>query len=75
MELNGSGSRYGFDDASIHNQLLAAGFRPHVYDPFNRKLDPVNSYGKDNTIYIRDEAFVRERLASARAYKVLDVSI
>ena len=38
VELNGSGSRYGFDGQQTHRTLLQCGFAPFHYDPMSRLL-------------------------------------
>ena len=75
IELNGSGKRYGFDENEIHNKLLELNFLPYSYDPWKRNLHLVDSYGKDNTIYIRDINFVKERLHHAKKYKMFHYEI
>lgn len=70
IELNGSGSRYGFDETAIHNQFLQKGFQPYQYDPFSRKLILLQAPHEHNTIYIRDFDFVKNRLQSAKKIKV-----
>lgn len=70
VELNGSGKRYGHDDEDVHRRLLADGFSPFRYVPFERRLVAVKSYGPKNTIYARDLPFVSERLLTARKIKV-----
>lgn len=74
IELNGSGGRYGYDDAAIHQFLLQAGFSPYVYEPFARQLQQVIEKGPHNTIYIRDFAFVAERIRTALPVKVFGES-
>jgi hypothetical protein len=65
IELNGSGFRYGFDEDRIHEKFLMRGFKPYAYNAFERAITPVEGYGKHNTIYIRDEVFVTDRIKSA----------
>lgn len=72
IELNGSGSRYNYNEDLIHETLLAYAFRPYSYDPFSRKLEARPSYSDKNTIYVRDLDFVAARLASASSYKVFN---
>lgn len=74
IELNGSGERYGYFDKDIHNSLISLGFQPAAYAPFSRNLELKESYGETNTIYIRDFEFVRERLTSAKEYKIFGVN-
>jgi hypothetical protein len=48
---------------------------PYQYRPFERELIKIEKYGTHNTIYIRDIDFVKNRVVSARKYKVLDKNI
>ncbi len=77
MELNGSGDIYGFDEAAIHRQMLDYGFKAFTYSPFDRTL--ILLEGKnvqaDNTLYIKNIGHVKERLASAPKFHVLDHDI
>jgi FkbM family methyltransferase len=72
MELNGSGSRYGFNEAEIIKSLEDRGFAPYSYHPFIRELRPLA--GKNNlsgnTLFIKDLDFVRKRLANTPRVQV-----
>lgn len=72
MELNGSGSRYGFDESKILALMLDHGFKTYSYDPMAREL--INLEGKnlnsENTLFIRDRSFVEERLRSSQKVSV-----
>ncbi|MDB5089781.1 MAG: FkbM family methyltransferase [Mucilaginibacter sp.] len=70
IELNGSGTRYGFNEEQIHKLLLSNGFLAYVYDPFKRSLNKMDSYGAYNTIYVRDLAAVNQRIQNAPVIKV-----
>jgi len=73
MELNGSGLRYGFDEGKILEFMHGLGFKAFAYDPATRSLAPATG-GKPNTgntIFIRNDSFVRERLRKASAFTVL----
>jgi FkbM family methyltransferase len=70
IELNGSGNRYGYDENTIHDQLLSHGFQPFSYAPKNRTLHLLPTYNNLNTIYIRDIDFVASRVKEARKVKV-----
>jgi len=70
IELNGSGQRYGYDEDQIHNKLMEHGFKPCNYNPKTRQLIKLETFGTHNTIYLRDIAFVEERIKSARQIKV-----
>ena len=67
MELNGSGSRYGFDESKILRLMHSNGFETYSYNPFTRKL--INLEGKNvdsgNTLFIRDKSVVEDRLRAA----------
>ena len=74
IELNGSGGRYGYDEATIHQQFLDLGFKAYVYEPMQRLLSVVDRFGDHNTIYCRDIAWVKERLDSANQIKIFQYS-
>ncbi|MDF9798351.1 FkbM family methyltransferase [Catalinimonas alkaloidigena] len=75
IELNGSGDRYGIDEHEIHQQLLSLGFQPYDYDPFSRVLTKLGCFGSYNTIYIREEEYVLERVQAARKFNILGSKI
>lgn len=67
MELNGSGTRYGFDESHILDLMISHDFGSYSYDPFSRTL--ISLEGKNlnsgNTLFIRNRAFVEDRLRAA----------
>ena len=67
MELNGSGSHYGFDESQILEIMFDHGFRTYSYNPLDRSL--INLQGKNlnsgNTLFIRDESYVLDRLKNS----------
>jgi FkbM family methyltransferase len=75
IELNGMGNRYGWDDALIVDRMIDIGLNPYTYDPLQRKL--FSLHGKNstsgNTLFVRDEAFVLERVRSAQPVTVLGI--
>jgi FkbM family methyltransferase len=71
IELNGLGSRYGYKDLEIHQEIVAAGFYAYQYDPFERTLVQLQKPGNANTLYIRDLGFVKERLETAKVFEIL----
>jgi len=77
LELNGSGARYGFDEAALHRQMLDYGFATFTYSPFERAL--ISLQGKNamagNTLYVKNLDRVRQRLADAAKFHVLDQAI
>lgn len=72
MELNGSGARYGFDEARLLQMMLAQGFGTYAYDPATRQLANLGGRNRTegNTLFIRDLPRVTELLRSAPAFTV-----
>ena len=72
LELRGHGSRYGFDEDSLHTRMLDYGFQPYQYRPFERVLDRLPGIDRStgNTLYIRDVDLVRERVHAAPRFTV-----
>ena len=75
IELNGSGSKYGFKDDDIHELLLSHGFKPFKYHPFERTFEEVEKYGTFNTIYLKDKEWASERVTNAKKFRVLNHSV
>lgn len=73
IELNGSGTRYGFDEKEIHQKLLNMGFLPYKYYPFERKLVLLSTFGSYNTIYLRDLDFIQTRIKNAEIISVNNI--
>ncbi len=67
MELNGSGVRYGYNEDDILNKMKDHGFSTYQYNPFRREIKPL--HGKNathgNTLFLRNENIIREKLAKA----------
>lgn len=74
LELNQSGIKYGFNDDVIYESILGYGFKPFSYDEASRKLVKLESYNKHqfNTIFVRDEDFVANRLLKSRKILIRD---
>jgi len=70
IELNGSGQRYGYDETKIHEKLLGLGFKPFKYNPKERHLKELETYGTHNTIYVRDKESVEKRIKTSRQIKI-----
>lgn len=72
LELNGSGQRYGFDEAKILAKLIAHGFQPYHYQPLQRELVPLQgkNLNSGNTLFLRNLALVQARLASAPRWQL-----
>ncbi len=75
IELNGCGARYGYNEAEIHTKLIQSGFVPCFYEPIQRNLTIIESFGKHNTIYVRDFDFVNNRLQNANKVKIHNKTI
>ena len=77
IELNGHGTRYGFDEQNIMASLGDLGFQPYAYSPFNRSLTPLNKIElhPGNTLFIRNLQFVQSRIRNAQKYSVQGTEI
>jgi FkbM family methyltransferase len=79
IEMNGSGTRFGADDAEIHRQMRNCGFFPVCYDALARSLTalPVDTWNRDggNTLYIRDIDECRQRVRSAGRFRLVNREI
>jgi FkbM family methyltransferase len=73
MELNGSGTRYGYDEKTLHQQMLKLGFSNAAYDPFTRRISLQSNAG-DNSLYVRDIPALQSRLQSAPRTTINGVS-
>ncbi|KAA3652422.1 MAG: FkbM family methyltransferase [Proteobacteria bacterium] len=67
VEMNGSGSEFGFSDNEVHDALVGFGFVPIDYDPVARLVTCLDSYNRrrGNTIYVKDVEDVARRCSSA----------
>jgi hypothetical protein len=76
VELNGSCRRYNVEEADIHRFILERGFSAISYNPFERSFTHKPTFNANgNTIYIKNETGVRNRLESSRKFKVLDLCV
>ncbi len=75
IELNGMGKRYGFDESLIHQLLLHHQFLPYTYEPFTRRLRKLETYGNENTIYLRDLDFIKKRIKESSNFDIFGKSI
>jgi FkbM family methyltransferase len=76
VELNGSCRRYGIEEKDIHNFVIERGFIPITYNPFDRNYSLKPSFNPNgNTIYIKNETEVKQRLAGARKFRILNKMI
>lgn len=67
IELNGAGSRYGFDEGDIIRRLSGYGFVSYLYEPFTRELCAISGKNttSDNTLFVRNADALQERLKRA----------
>lgn len=77
IELNGSGSRYGFDEPSLRRDLRSKGFSELRYAPESRTLDPAGDACDrgGNVIFGRDPGWLQQRVRSASSFSVHGRSI
>jgi FkbM family methyltransferase len=71
IEVNEHEQRYDHCGKTAQDMLRAAGFGSYIYVARERRIVPSDEqsvYG--NYVFIRDAEFVRERLTSARRYRV-----
>jgi hypothetical protein len=61
------GARYGYDEAEILALMRECGFGTYTYEPYARQLVSLEgkNHASGNTIFIRDVALVRSRIARA----------
>ena len=72
MELNGSGSRYGYDESKILELMFDYGFKTYCYNPLNRILTKLKgkNLNSGNTLFIRNKSLVEERLRKAQKVSI-----
>jgi FkbM family methyltransferase len=71
VESNGSGNRYGYDEAKLHEHIRNHGFKPCHYEPFARRVLPLeNIKAEGNIIYIRDIEAANQRLLAAKPFEL-----
>jgi FkbM family methyltransferase len=75
LELNNAGEKYGFSVNEVHEKMLKYGFLPFHYDPFQRSISSLPSFGNQNTLYLRDVEYVKIRLSHAPSFEVLGQKI
>lgn len=72
MEYNGNDKRYGNSEATLHEQMVAHGFKIFKYHPFERRLEPIRNDQKEsrNVIYVKNLEAVTARIVDAPHYQV-----
>jgi FkbM family methyltransferase len=74
METNQSGAKFGVADSEIVELMCGHGFQPATYDPFARRLSPLQG-APLNTIFVRDIDAMSRHCAAARRYSLINGSI
>lgn len=66
VELAGCGTRYGFDEAELHQRLVEFGYTASSYTALKRSLEPFDPalryVGSANVLYVRDLVDARHRV-------------
>jgi len=71
VELNGCGSRYGYNDDALHERIVRFGYAPADYDPRGRRLEGARDRnGRENVLYVRDFDAARRRVDSAPTHRI-----
>lgn len=75
METNGLGRFFGQDSQTITEMMAGHGLNPFAYNPLEKKLIPLTEpKTEDNTVFVKDLAFVQARLNGSRKFTVLGTS-
>ncbi|WP_077145349.1 FkbM family methyltransferase, partial [Sphingopyxis sp. KK2] len=59
----------------IADMLTAHGFAQRHYDPFTRRLSQAPVHAANNSLYVRDEAFVADRIEKAAPVDVYGIAV
>lgn len=73
MELNGSAARYGYQESKIVEMMRDFGFGGYTYEPFSRSLERLEGRHREvgNTLFVRDIAYVADRLRTSPQFAIL----
>lgn len=76
MELNDSCRKFGFSERALHEQMMSYGFKSYAYDPFSRKLTPLEYLNKsaNNTLYLKSDPMIQDRLVGANRVEINGMS-
>lgn len=76
MELNDACRKFGFSERTLHEQMLSYGFKPYAYDPFSRKLSPLEylNTSANNTLYLKSDSMIQDRLTGAKRVEINGMS-
>lgn len=80
IELNGSGARYGIDDADIDAWMIRKGFERCSYSPIDRRLTRQVANAQlpktsNNTLFVRDFDALQKRVRTAPMVTLVNRSI
>ena len=77
LELNGSGMRYGYDEAEIVRSMAGCGFQPFTYEPFRRRLVALGGRPSPtgNTLFIRGIERVTAIIENAPSVRIHDIDL
>jgi FkbM family methyltransferase len=67
VETNCSALNYGVNDSQLEELLAQHGFYPYTYNPFTRKLLPSTLVNDGNTIFVKNDCAVQQRVQAAEA--------
>ncbi|MEM6783174.1 MAG: FkbM family methyltransferase [Bacteroidota bacterium] len=71
VEMNGSGERYGFDEAHLHRTIIDLGYEEVAYHPMERRLTATSELLGLNRLYVNAPTYFEERVRSAPPFRVL----
>jgi FkbM family methyltransferase len=77
VELNGSGTQYGFQECEAERILAQHGFVPASYDPWTRTVSflGTRSASEGNALYVRDCGSATKRCQSGQVLDVYGVRV
>lgn len=77
MELNGSGEAYGFNEHTLHSNMLELGFKQYSYNALTRELrkGTDDAWYTGNNLYIRNPQLAQDLLRSASTYSVIGLQL
>jgi FkbM family methyltransferase len=77
IELNGSGEAYGYDEQSIHRDMLNLGFKQCSYNVLTRELqmNVETSWYTGNNLYVRNPKLAQRLVSSAQRYALIGMQI
>ncbi len=76
MELDGQGTKYGFDENDIRSKFKDIGFEEFSYSPFERLLTKrIPDSRSANMLFIRGLQFVEQRLKTAEQFSVVSTFV